>query len=253
MADSVGKDAFLRQQKAIMGRLDSRPDLSRVDCPTLVLCSREDVLTPLDLSEEISDFIPGADLILIGDCGHLSTMERPDAVNAALASWLAAKALFCGVGGYLCKNNVQFRRHYVELGILARIEHARRGAIDEGRFAGIRVFGDVVADWRFNPRRNTGLQHANGEIRAVNHDHHIAGDGFSDAFGTHRGACPRYESHFVGLDGSDQAFDQRAICLRGLDDLCARLGGRNICMADGGDADDKSGKKSQTRQPLTEF
>ena len=90
MADSVGKDAFLRQQKAIMGRLDSRPDLSRVDCPTLVLRSREDVLMPLDLSEEISDFIPGADLILIGDCGHLSTMGRPDAVNAALASWLAA-------------------------------------------------------------------------------------------------------------------------------------------------------------------
>jgi pimeloyl-ACP methyl ester carboxylesterase len=90
MADSVGKDAFLRQQKAIMGRLDSRPDLSRVDCPTLVLCGREDVLTPPDLSEEISALIPGADLILIGDCGHLSTMERPEAVNAALASWLAA-------------------------------------------------------------------------------------------------------------------------------------------------------------------
>ena len=89
MADSVGKDAFLRQQKAIMHRPDSRPGLSRVDCPTLVLCGRQDVLTPPDLSEEIAALIAGADLILIDDCGHFSTMERPAAVNAALASWLA--------------------------------------------------------------------------------------------------------------------------------------------------------------------
>lgn len=90
MADSVGKEAFLRQQKAIMDRPDSRPGLSRIDCPTLVLCGREDVLTPPDLSEEIAALIPGADLVLIDDCGHLSTMERPDAVNTALAPWLAA-------------------------------------------------------------------------------------------------------------------------------------------------------------------
>jgi pimeloyl-ACP methyl ester carboxylesterase len=90
MADSVGKDAFLRQQKAIMHRPDSRPGLPRVDCPTLVLCGREDVLTPPELSEEIAGLIRGADLLLIDDCGHLSTMERPAAVNAALASWLAA-------------------------------------------------------------------------------------------------------------------------------------------------------------------
>jgi pimeloyl-ACP methyl ester carboxylesterase len=89
MADGVGKDAFLRQQKAIMGRPDSRPGLSAVGCPTLVLCGRDDVLTPPDLSEEIAGLIAGADLVLIDDCGHLSTMERPAAVNAALASWLA--------------------------------------------------------------------------------------------------------------------------------------------------------------------
>jgi pimeloyl-ACP methyl ester carboxylesterase len=90
MADSVGKDAFLRQQKAIMNRPDSRPGLSGVNCPTLVLCGRQDVLTPPDLSEEIATLVPGAELTLIDDCGHLSTMERPNAVNAALASWLAA-------------------------------------------------------------------------------------------------------------------------------------------------------------------
>jgi pimeloyl-ACP methyl ester carboxylesterase len=89
MADSVGKDAFLRQQKAIMGRLDSRPGLGGISCPTLVLCGRDDVLTPPDLSAEIAGLIPGAKLVLIDDCGHLSTMERPVPVNTALASWLA--------------------------------------------------------------------------------------------------------------------------------------------------------------------
>lgn len=89
MADSVGKDAFLRQQKAIMGRPDSRPGLPEIACPTVVICGRDDVLTPVALSEEIAGLIPGAGLVLIDECGHLSTMERPEAVNAALREWLA--------------------------------------------------------------------------------------------------------------------------------------------------------------------
>lgn len=88
MAASVGKDAFLRQQQAIMGRPDSRPGLGSISCPTLVLCGRQDVLTPPELSEEIAAAIPGAELVLVDDCGHLSTMERPAPVNAALTSWL---------------------------------------------------------------------------------------------------------------------------------------------------------------------
>lgn len=88
MADSVGKDAFLRQQQAIMGRPDSRPGLGGITCDTLVLCGRQDVLTPPALSEEIAAAIPGATLTFIEDCGHLSTMERPVPVNAALAAWL---------------------------------------------------------------------------------------------------------------------------------------------------------------------
>ena len=88
MADAVGKDAFLRQQKAIMGRPDSRPGLPEIGCDTLIVCGREDVLTPLELSEEMAALIPGAALVVIDDCGHLSTMERPRAVNAAMRAWL---------------------------------------------------------------------------------------------------------------------------------------------------------------------
>jgi pimeloyl-ACP methyl ester carboxylesterase len=89
MAERVGPDAFLRQQKAIMGRPDFRPDLPQIACPTLVLCGRDDALTPLDRHEEIAAAIPGAQLVVIDGCGHLSTLEKPAELNAALRTWLA--------------------------------------------------------------------------------------------------------------------------------------------------------------------
>jgi pimeloyl-ACP methyl ester carboxylesterase len=90
MAGRIGKDAFLRQQRAIMARIDSRPSLANIKCPTLVLCGRQDILTPPELHEEIAALIPGSWLELIDDSGHLSTMEQPGAVNAALRRWLTA-------------------------------------------------------------------------------------------------------------------------------------------------------------------
>lgn len=88
MADAVGKDAFLRQQQAILTRPDGRGDLARIACPTLVLCGRQDALTPLEAHEEMAAAIPGARLVVIEDCGHLSTLEAPDAVTAAMRDWL---------------------------------------------------------------------------------------------------------------------------------------------------------------------
>jgi len=89
MAHRVGKEAFMRQQKAIIGRIDMRAFLPRIACPTLVLCGRQDQLTPVALHEEMAALIPGALLEVVETCGHLSTMERPDAVNAALRILLA--------------------------------------------------------------------------------------------------------------------------------------------------------------------
>ncbi|RJR20452.1 MAG: alpha/beta hydrolase [Desulfobacteraceae bacterium] len=84
----VGPMVFTRQQSAIMGRQDSRKDLSKTRCPTLVLCGRQDVLTPLEVHEEMACMIPKARLAVIEDCGHMSTMERPQAVTALLRDWL---------------------------------------------------------------------------------------------------------------------------------------------------------------------
>ena len=88
MTARVGRDAFLSQQAAIMGRPDSRPGLPRIACPTLVLCGRQDEPTPVECHEEIAAAIPGAKLTVIEDCGHLTPMERPEAVTAALRAWL---------------------------------------------------------------------------------------------------------------------------------------------------------------------
>jgi pimeloyl-ACP methyl ester carboxylesterase len=88
MAARLGKDGFLRKQRAIMGRVDSRPHLPRIACPTLVLCGREDASTPLALSEEMAALVPGARLEVVERCGHMSAMERPAEVSAALRRWL---------------------------------------------------------------------------------------------------------------------------------------------------------------------
>lgn len=89
MAEETGAEAFLRQQKAIMTRPDMRPLLASIACPTLVLVGDGDELTPPPLSEEIAAGIAGSRLVVIADCGHLSTMERPEAVNRELVEWMA--------------------------------------------------------------------------------------------------------------------------------------------------------------------
>ena len=88
MAERVGQAAFLRQQQAILGRPDFRPDLARIACPALVLCGRDDALTPPALSHEIADGIAGARLVILDECGHLSPIEQPDAVNQVFEEWL---------------------------------------------------------------------------------------------------------------------------------------------------------------------
>lgn len=88
MAASVGKEAFLRQQRAIIGRIDGRPFLHRIACPTLVLCGREDAITPVEVHEEMATAIPRVQVSIIDHCGHLSTLEQPQQVNAALKKWL---------------------------------------------------------------------------------------------------------------------------------------------------------------------
>jgi pimeloyl-ACP methyl ester carboxylesterase len=89
MGNRIGKDVFMRQQRAIMGRIDSRHYLGKIiKCPTMVLCGRQDVITPLDLHQEMAAAIPGASLIVIEECAHLSAMGQPKMVSEAMRVWL---------------------------------------------------------------------------------------------------------------------------------------------------------------------
>ena len=88
-AVETGFETFMRQATAIMGRADSRPDLAAIKAPTLVLAGEQDLLTPPERAREIADGISGAKLVILPDCGHISTLEKPESVNAALEEWLA--------------------------------------------------------------------------------------------------------------------------------------------------------------------
>lgn len=88
MAGRIGKDVFLRHQRAIMGRIDSMATLPGIACATLVLCGRQDLITPLENSQLMAATIPRASLIILEDCGHMAPMEHPAAVNAALRNWM---------------------------------------------------------------------------------------------------------------------------------------------------------------------
>jgi len=90
MAEEVGAQAFVRQQTALIGRPDSGPSLRAIRCPTLVIVGDGDQLTPPDRAQEIAAGIAGARLVVVPDCGHVSTLEQPDAVSRALVEFLEA-------------------------------------------------------------------------------------------------------------------------------------------------------------------
>lgn len=82
----TGPEAFVRQERATISRPDSRPLLASINCSTLVLTGDGDELTPPEVAKEVGGGITAARLVIVPDCGHLSTIERPDAVNAAPAA-----------------------------------------------------------------------------------------------------------------------------------------------------------------------
>lgn len=88
MGREVGVAGYCNQQAAIIARPDSRPTLAAIRCPTLVLVGDADQLTPPERAQEIANGIRDARLVTVAKCGHLSTLEQPDAVNEALLALL---------------------------------------------------------------------------------------------------------------------------------------------------------------------
>lgn len=89
MAMAVGAEGFIRQQRAIMQRPDSRPVLTSISVPALVIVGAQDAITPPDEAREIAGGIGArARYLEIPGCGHLSTLEAPEIVTGALRGWL---------------------------------------------------------------------------------------------------------------------------------------------------------------------
>lgn len=90
MAVDTGPDVWAQQIHAIIGRANSVQMLGNITCPTLVVVGDEDQLTPPELAREMAEGIPDAQLNVISDCGHMSTMEKPKQLTGLLQDWLVS-------------------------------------------------------------------------------------------------------------------------------------------------------------------
>ena len=91
--EDVGVEGYLRQQAAIISRVDSRPTLSTIKCPTLVLTGDHDNTIPNAFSREMAEGIAGARLVVLANCGHLPQPEQPEATAQALVEWLRGQVV----------------------------------------------------------------------------------------------------------------------------------------------------------------
>ncbi|MEE1657786.1 alpha/beta fold hydrolase [Microvirga sp. CF3062] len=88
MMRETGAEAYIRQQRAIMARADSRPNLPGIEVPTLVLVGEGDAIMPPEIAREMAEMIEWASLVVVPESGHLSTLEQPERVTRALRLWL---------------------------------------------------------------------------------------------------------------------------------------------------------------------
>lgn len=81
-------DIFAAQINALLERPDAAPVLSGLRSPTMILCGREDLWSPLAGHREMAALVPHSKLVIIENCAHMAPMERPEEVTAALDDWL---------------------------------------------------------------------------------------------------------------------------------------------------------------------
>ncbi|WP_299742866.1 alpha/beta fold hydrolase [uncultured Tateyamaria sp.] len=88
MASALGPEVFVRQSRALQRRRDQQGTLRKCKVPTLVLCGAHDELCPVKRHTFMAELIPGAELKVLDDAGHLPTLEMPAETTQALRDWL---------------------------------------------------------------------------------------------------------------------------------------------------------------------
>ena len=89
MAQDTGAERFLKQQRAIMTREDSRPGLTNIHCPALIVAGAEDDIANPTHQGDMHAAIPAARRETLPHCGHLVTLERIDLLAPLIKDWLA--------------------------------------------------------------------------------------------------------------------------------------------------------------------
>ncbi len=92
MIGRAGPNQLIAQNRAVMARVDSRPQLRNISCPVLVACGEADLLTPVEVSQEMLALLPPAaraTLEIVPGAGHMLTLEQPERVSALLMRWVA--------------------------------------------------------------------------------------------------------------------------------------------------------------------
>lgn len=88
MVARVGVEAFVRRQRVIGTRPDSRDLLRAARQPVRAICGREDGMSTIAEHVEIAELAPRGLFSLIEQCGHMTILERPQAATALLRDWL---------------------------------------------------------------------------------------------------------------------------------------------------------------------
>ncbi len=88
MVGRMSGEIYARQTRALLARPDATPVLPEIRCPCLILCGKQDSWSPPERHRQMAAAIAGSELRLIDDCGHMSTMERPDEVLLHLLAWM---------------------------------------------------------------------------------------------------------------------------------------------------------------------
>ena len=84
------RPATLRAQLALMAEADQRDLLPSIAVPTLLIWGELDARSPLAVAHQFRQAIPGAELVVIPDCGHVSNLERPERFNEAVRAFCRA-------------------------------------------------------------------------------------------------------------------------------------------------------------------
>ncbi len=93
VADELGaiirdfRPAGFRRDAHAAAAADHRDLLPRIEVPTLLVWGEHDARSPVAIAERMRDAIPGARLIVIPECGHVSNLEQPQRFNDELRAF----------------------------------------------------------------------------------------------------------------------------------------------------------------------